>query len=85
MQVGRLLAGTSLIRLPLSMMSPEVGLSMPTNKRMSVVLPEPEGPTMVKSSPSSMSRLTPSTAFRVPKLLTMFLSCKMGVATAIAH
>ena len=80
-----MLAGTSLIRLPLSRMSPEVGESMPTSRRISVVLPEPEGPTMVKSSPSSMSRLTPSTAFRLPKLLMMFLSWRMGVADAIAR
>ena len=52
MQVGRRLAGTSLMRWPRSRMSPLVGLSMPASMRSSVVLPLPEGPTMVKNSPS---------------------------------
>ena len=67
MQVGRLLAGTSLMRCAAQQMSPLVGASMPASMRMRVVLPEPEGPTMVKNSPSAMSRSMPSTALNVPK------------------
>jgi hypothetical protein len=35
--------------------------------RSSVVLPQPEGPSRVKNSPTSMAMLTLSTAFRAPK------------------
>src|SRR5688572_24941895 len=36
-------------------------------RRRQVVLPEPEGPSMEKNSPSSMARLTPATALTAPK------------------
>ena len=62
MQVGRRLAGRSLIRSPRRRMSPLVGCSMPASMRSSVVLPDPEGPTMVKNSPSPISRSMLSTA-----------------------
>jgi len=58
MQVGRWFAGMSLIRWPRSKISPEVGVSMPASMRSIVVLPQPEGPTMVKNSPSATSRST---------------------------
>ena len=49
MQVGRLLAGTSLMTRPRSRISPLVGRSMPTSMRIMVVLPLPDGPTSVKN------------------------------------
>jgi len=36
--------------------------------RKSVVLPDPDGPNMVKNSPSLMARSTPATAATEPKL-----------------
>ena len=41
--------------------------------RRRVVLPQPLGPTSVKSSPGRTSRLTPSMASVSPNRLTMFL------------
>ena len=71
MQVGRRLAGTSLMRCPRSRMSPLVGLSSPASMRRSVVLPLPEGPTMVKNSPSPIVRSMLSTAVKLPKVLVI--------------
>ena len=45
-QVGRRFAGRSLMRWPRSRMSPSLGVSMPASMRRSVVLPEPDGPTI---------------------------------------
>ena len=78
MQVGRWCAGLSLIRSPRKRMSPRVGLSMPTRSRISVVLPEPEGPTIVKNSPSAIASDTRSTAAKSPKCLSMDLSSRIG-------
>jgi hypothetical protein len=46
---------------------PEVGCSKPAMRRRQVVLPEPEGPSMAKNSPGTMSRSTASTARTLPK------------------
>jgi hypothetical protein len=43
------------------------GRSNPPIMRRQVVLPEPDGPSMEKNSPSSMARLTPATAITFPK------------------
>src|SRR5882757_1358728 len=47
--------------------SPEVTSSSPASIRRSVDLPQPDGPTRTKNSPSWMSRETPSTAVTAPK------------------
>ena len=44
------------------------GVSMPASMRSSVVLPEPDGPTTVKNSPSRTSRSTRSTAASSPNV-----------------
>ena len=49
---------------------PAVGFSNPAIIRRHVVLPEPDGPSMEKNSPSRTSRSTPSTAATSPKRLT---------------
>jgi hypothetical protein len=41
---------------------PSLGRSKPAMIRRSVVLPQPDGPSNVSSSPGAMSRLTPSSA-----------------------
>ena len=45
--------------------------------RISVVLPEPDGPTMVKNSPSTMSRSMASTATWLPKRRVSRFSARM--------
>lgn len=47
------------MRSPAIVTLPSVGLSMPVIMFRIVDLPEPEGPTMATSCPSSMSRSTP--------------------------
>src|SRR5262245_381406 len=47
--------------------SPLVGWSKPATRRRQVVLPEPDGPSIEKNSPSRISRLTPSPALTSPK------------------
>src|SRR5690606_2576447 len=59
---GRWKAGTPCIGRPRSSTSPSSGCSKPAIMRRVVVLPQPEGPSRAKNSPSAMSRLTPSTA-----------------------
>src|SRR3954451_17435885 len=49
---------------------PPVGCSKPAIRRRQVVLPEPEGPSMAKNSPSATAKLTPSTARTSPKRRT---------------
>ena len=49
---------------------PRSGCSKPAIIRRQVVLPEPEGPSIEKNSPSRTSRSTPSTATTSPKRLT---------------
>src|SRR5271166_6818783 len=48
-------------------MWPAVGWSKPAIRRRQVVFPEPEGPSIAKNSPATMSRSTPSTALTAPK------------------
>src|SRR5690606_37637390 len=72
MQVGRLLAGKWSIRSPRKLMVPSVRSSMPTRRRISVDLPLPDGPTMVRNSPSAMSSVMRSSAVNRPKRLVTF-------------
>ena len=51
---------------PRTITSPEVGRCNPTITRPSVVLPQPDSPTMPSTSPSSMVRFTSSTARTTP-------------------
>src|SRR3972149_1940507 len=48
-------------------MAPLSGISKPAISRRQVVFPEPEGPSIVKNSPSRISRSTRSTARTSPK------------------
>src|SRR3954470_5957610 len=56
----------SLTTRPPMRISPSVSSSRPAVRRRTVVLPEPDGPTSTSSSPSSISRSTPSTATAPP-------------------
>ena len=55
---------------------------MPASMRSSVVLPEPDGPTTVKNSPSRTSRSTRSTAASSPNVRLTPTSCRIGCAAA---
>src|SRR6476661_6075661 len=47
-------------------------------RRKQVVLPEPEGPSIAKNSPSAISRVTPSTARTGPKWRQTFMNLTAG-------
>src|SRR5450432_3982801 len=50
------------------MICPLVGCSNPAIRRKQVVLPDPDGPSMEKNSPSAMASVMPETALTCPKL-----------------
>ena len=58
----RLCGGVFATSSPSSRMRPLVGRSNPAIMRSVVVLPQPDGPTIVKNSPGGMNRSMPSTA-----------------------
>ena len=62
MLTGRLCGGTRVTSLPSSTTRPSVGRMKPARMRRSVVLPQPEGPSSVTSSPSRISSETSSSA-----------------------
>ena len=62
MLTSRSNGATRVTSRPLSITVPAVGCSNPAIMRSTVVLPEPDGPSMEKNSPSAMSRSTPATA-----------------------
>jgi hypothetical protein len=72
MPMSRRWAGTLIRRssenmvLPSMEMVPPVGRSNPARARNVVVLPQPDGPSSVKNSPSAMLKLTPRTACTLP-------------------
>ena len=57
MPIPRLCGGMLLIGLPSSLISPWVAVSKPASSIRQVVLPEPEGPSMVRNSPLGIERL----------------------------
>src|SRR6266850_1803290 len=67
MPMSRLAGGSSVMSSPSTRTRPPSGRSNPATTLSSVVLPEPLGPRMVKSSPGAMSSDTPSSATTSPK------------------
>src|SRR5262245_28530214 len=64
--------------------SPSVGISNPASIRNKVVLPQPDGPSSAKNSPSSISKLTLSTALTLPlNSLVISRIVMMGLALTI--
>src|SRR5215831_2564316 len=61
MLTSRLFGGTFVTSWPCSRITPWVGSSKPAIIRMVVVLPQPDGPSREKNSPSRMSRSIPAT------------------------
>src|SRR5579875_190071 len=66
MLTSRWLGGTPTTSLPYSRIWPAVGSSKPPIIRSVVVLPQPDGPSSEKNSPSPITRSTPSTAVTTP-------------------
>ncbi len=64
MPIDRRQGGTARTGSPAMKMSPAVGVWNPAIMRKSVVLPEPDGPRMVRKAPVARSKETSSTAFR---------------------
>src|SRR2546421_2750274 len=62
MLTSRLFGGTFVTSWPCSGITPWVGSSKPAIIRIVVVLPQPDGPSREKNSPSRMSRSIPATA-----------------------
>ena len=52
MFTGRLFGGSCAMSLPSIRMRPSVGVSKPASMRSNVVLPQPDGPSSAKNSPS---------------------------------
>ena len=57
--------GTAVKSRPSTVISPDVACSSPAITRSVVVLPQPDGPSIVKNSPPRTSKETPSTAVTV--------------------
>src|SRR3546814_17541247 len=62
MFTGRLFGSTPSITWSSMTISPTVGYSNPASMRSSVVLPQPDGPSSAKNSPSTISKQASSTA-----------------------
>src|SRR5499427_2562672 len=69
MPISRRYGGTSVIRWPSMAISPLSGIKKPPTRLSSVVLPQPDGPSSVISSPRRTSSETSSSAVSLPKRL----------------
>ena len=79
MFTGRLLGGTFEMSWPSIRMRPSVGVSKPASIRSRVVLPQPDGPSRAKNSPSVTVSETLSTAASLPKRLVTFSKVMIGL------
>ena len=66
MPMPRFSTGTAVTSSPATKMRPRLGCSKPASMVSVVVLPEPEGPSRVRNSPASTSRLRARTASTLP-------------------
>ena len=69
MPMSRRAGGSAVISAPSTRTVPASGVSKPATTLSSVVLPDPLGPRIVRSSPSATSSDTPSSAKTSPKRL----------------
>src|SRR5687768_16786612 len=83
MATCRARGGSPLTTFPPITTSPSVASSSPAMVRRSVVLPQPEGPSSTKYSPSDVSISTPSTATTSP--WKVFLRPRSSTASAGAR
>ena len=66
MPIPRLCGGILFIGRPSKYISPFVGVSKPASIMRVVVLPEPDGPSNVRNSPSAISKSSPLTTSSFP-------------------
>src|SRR5438876_11538827 len=66
MATPRARGGRSATSRPPIRIDPDVGVSSPAIMRRRVVLPQPEGPSSTRNSPSVVAKSTPSTAWTSP-------------------
>src|SRR6478736_3189701 len=86
MPISRTWAGRRSMRSLPKRISPPSSSVKPAIMRSKVVLPQPEGPSRVKNSPSPTSRLTLSTARTVPKVrLTPAMTMPATLAGVLQH
>ncbi len=78
MFVGRLWAGSPETSAPSMLIAPVVGSSKPAIIRRVVVLPHPDGPSMVKNSPSPISRSISLTATKSPNAFDTPCRCTLA-------
>src|SRR3954468_23666250 len=78
--MSRCAARFSVTSSPPSRISPPVGNSRPAIMRRVVVLPQPEGPSMTKNSPSSTVKLEPLTATKSPNAFCRMLTVICAIA-----
>ncbi len=76
----RFAGGTCVTSPPRSRMRPELGSSKPAIMRSVVVLPQPDGPSIEKNSPSRISNETSSTATTSSK---RFVTDSRTIASAV--
>ena len=67
---------------PSKVRPPRVGSYKPTNKRATVLLPQPDSPTKASVLPRSISKLTPSTAFSSWRGLRSITRLSQGAETS---
>src|SRR5262249_3214699 len=84
MAMLRARGGSGVTTLPLRRTAPAVGFSRPAITRIKVVLPQPDGPTMVRNSPSRVARSIPLRALKSPKCLATPLTSSMATALVLA-
>src|SRR6185437_2555950 len=83
MAMFRARGGSNVITLPLRKTSPAVGFSRPAITRIKVVLPHPDGPTMVRNSPSRVARSIPFRAWKSPKIFARPLTSSTATALVL--
>ena len=76
--MSRLSAGTCATSCPSSRICPELGSSSPAIIRSVVVLPQPEGPSSMKNSPSPTVKLESSHRDEVAELLAQVADDDLG-------
>src|SRR5690242_11592957 len=75
MATSRYFGSTSVTSRSPMKMRPAVAVSNPATMRRAVVLPQPEGPSSTRNSPSAMSRFSPLTTSTWPK--DLWMSCRL--------
>ncbi len=73
---------TAAMSTPSKTIEPALGRYRPTTQRATVDLPQPDSPTRAKVLPRGMSKLTPSTAFRIWRGWPSIIRLSNGLETS---